>query len=143
MNRFSNRKLIVFLTLIILLAVLILLILMYQPERNSVGKLENGPYDDYIIRCEKTDETVKETQNEGGGVSHTYEWIVYRCTASVPGESTPYELDLELSAAVGIYLHWLSCENQGLLTQGDFVVDDTEYDIVLEDTLMCVSTESD
>ena len=138
MKRITIKTMILIVAGVLLLAIVSIMILVLLPERNTAGLLDNGPYKDYYIWCEKTDETIKETERIGIA-THTYEWIVYRCTATAPGDSTSYELNLKLSQASGIYVYWRDCEDQGLLMRGDFVVDFAEYDFVLEDTLGCVS----
>ena len=78
-----------------------------------------------------------------GSVTHTYELVVFRCTATAPGESTKYNLNLEITEAVVSYVQWLDCDNAKMQMQGDIVIDDTEYDIVVEETLSCVVAETD
>ncbi|MXW54050.1 MAG: hypothetical protein F4X44_11525 [Gammaproteobacteria bacterium] len=129
---------------ILLTAAVVLATIFLTRDRNEEATFADGAYQGYYIWCEKTDGTVTDTHNMGGGVTHTYEWIVHRCAATAPGETTAaYQLNLELASATGIYLHWLSCDKKGLLLFGDFVVDNKEYDSVLEETLNCIRSVSD
>ena len=143
----TNKILATIATLSILVAAGVLAFVYLMSDRNSdtladADTLANGTYQDYFIWCEKTNETVKYVTRMGS-VTSTYELFIFRCTATAPGGSTEYELNLEPTTTVVSYVQWLDCDDQKMQMQGDIVIDDTEYDIVIEETLSCVVAESD
>ena len=105
------------------------------------NRLENGFYSDYSIWCEKTDETVKEVRVSLPFFESSIDWIVYRCTASPPGDSTNYVLDIDIAQGSTVFIYWSACNKVGKQLSGNITIDDTEYDIVHEDSLHCVSPE--
>lgn len=146
MNRTATKKLAAVTTLALISVVVVAVIVVSQLPKSVVIKFDStlapGKYEGYYIRCYDTGMTVKETRKFGPD-SITLEQIVFRCTATAPGESTPHKLNLEIAQAAAIYVHWTSCEKNGLLSVGDFVVNDTDYDTVLEETLDCVRAISE
>lgn len=146
MKRIATKTLATITTVVLVSVAVAAVIVVSHVPKSAVSKvegtLEPGKYQGYYIRCYDAGQTITEVQNLGP-VTHTYEHYVFRCTANAPGELTVHKLNLGIAQAAGIYVHWSSCEKRGLLSVGDFIVNDSEYDIVLQETLDCVSVDAD
>lgn len=146
MNRIAIKKLAAVTTLALISVVVVAVIVVSQLPKSGEIKFDStlapGKYEGYSIRCHDTGMSVKESR-KFGPVTHTYEQFVFRCTATAPGESSPHKLNLEIAQAASIYVWWTSCDDSELLLKGNFIVDDSQYDRVLEESLDCVRAISE
>lgn len=131
------KNVVIVATIGLLMTGAILVIFVLLPEKELENRLADGTYRGYYIWCEETDETVTETETWVNG-SSTYVYIVFRCTATKPGETHAYDLNLHLNRASWLYTHWASCNNDIEELQGDLIIDASEYDDVVVSTIRCV-----
>lgn len=99
--------------------------------RNS-GRLPDGVYEDFVIRCYDSDEHIALPQVDTDPVSSQSIRRVFRCNATSQDGKQTVELNLELNQASNAMTIFNRCENAGLKMVSDIELDESEYDVLLD-----------